>query len=435
MATKKKKKPAPRTATKKKAVKKKPAKKPAKKAAKKATRREGRGSPPPAAKKPAKKAPAKKAKAPIVWKFKTSKSALGIYIDEHLAWIGNSNGEIFGVTHKGEVQHQYQLPSGVKCLIADDAWRYAGCDNGNIYDLTGRVPRLVYEVGKNKEILWLDIHRGNVAVSDDAGGLTVVDAEDNLKWKQSDKKDGMGWMVRVDPTGVYHGGDRGVTKYDWQGKKAWSLKTSDILFGWQTDDAVYAGTVDGEVVVASKDKGKQLVVCKVPDSTPACAASPDGKYIFASSTQQIYCFDAAGKELWHVDSGCGVAMSMQYFREHLYIVTTDGTLACIDSSPAAIARARKGVVVKSTTRKAPKVAAADTSVHDTTDASKGVVVECLKEGSKLRVRVVSPGYHDDWFCQFPKDIREAGARYVVDDVREAAQGGFYRVLGDIKRLR
>jgi hypothetical protein len=74
-------------------------------------------------------------------------------------------------------------------------------------------------------------------------------------------------------------------------------------------------------------------------------------------------------------------------------------------------------------------------VEDTEDAGKGVIVECTKEGGKLRVRVVSPGYNADWFCQFPKDIREDGARYVVDEVREASQGGFYRVLGDIKRLR
>ena len=64
----------------------------------------------------------------------------------------------------------------------------------------------------------------------------------------------------------------------------------------------------------------------------------------------------------------------------------------------------------------------------------GVVVECYQDGANLRVRVVSPGYHSDWYVQFPKDIRQAGGRYVVEGVRESARGGFYRAYGDIRRL-
>jgi hypothetical protein len=50
------------------------------------------------------------------------------------------------------------------------------------------------------------------------------------------------------------------------------------------------------------------------------------------------------------------------------------------------------------------------------------------------VRVVSPGYNPNWKVQFPKDIRTEGDRYLVDEVRESARGGFYRAYGDIKRL-
>ncbi|MFE3451262.1 hypothetical protein ACFXJ8_20295 [Nonomuraea sp. NPDC059194] len=58
---------------------------------------------------------------------------------------------------------------------------------------------------------------------------------------------------------------------------------------------------------------------------------------------------------------------------------------------------------------------------------------CLREGDRLRVRVASPGY-EEWNVQFPRDIREAGARYIVEGVRPSGRGGFYRAYGEIRRL-
>jgi hypothetical protein len=70
----------------------------------------------------------------------------------------------------------------------------------------------------------------------------------------------------------------------------------------------------------------------------------------------------------------------------------------------------------------------------TADAGNGVLVECTSEGGQLRIRVLSPGYRSDYRVQFPKNIRQSGARYVVDGIRESSQGGFYRTYGDIRRL-
>lgn len=76
-----------------------------------------------------------------------------------------------------------------------------------------------------------------------------------------------------------------------------------------------------------------------------------------------------------------------------------------------------------------------TAVTTVSDAPAGsVVVECVTESGRTRVRVVSQGYDSAWNVQFPRAIREPGARYVVDALHAAA-GGFYRVRGDIRRLR
>lgn len=68
------------------------------------------------------------------------------------------------------------------------------------------------------------------------------------------------------------------------------------------------------------------------------------------------------------------------------------------------------------------------------DAGSGVVLKCNRIKGKLRIKVVSEGYNPDFNVQFPRDIRQEGARYVVDSVELSANGTFYRVLGDIRRL-
>lgn len=71
--------------------------------------------------------------------------------------------------------------------------------------------------------------------------------------------------------------------------------------------------------------------------------------------------------------------------------------------------------------------------------SNEVMLKCVKVGSKLRVRIISPGYYSDANCQFPKDIRKEGRVYKVN-VKEVvlAEGSagryFYRVKNGIQIL-
>lgn len=47
------------------------------------------------------------------------------------------------------------------------------------------------------------------------------------------------------------------------------------------------------------------------------------------------------------------------------------------------------------------------------ESSEYVYLTCVKVGSKLRVRIVSPGYYSDANCMFPRAIRMAGRKYRV----------------------
>jgi hypothetical protein len=159
----------------------------------------------------------------------------------------------------------------------------------------------------------------------------------------------------------------------------------------------------------------------------------------------VYCFAADGTRLWKLATGCGSAYSMQYRDGRLYLVTTDGSLACIDASEDAVREARAGRLpdtadVKATgwERVVPagRLEAVDATVEVAgPGCAGGVVVECYQEGVRSRVRVITPGYDPAWHVQFPKDIRTPGARYLVTELRPATRGGFYRTRGEIRRLR
>ena len=389
-------------------------------------------------------------KLPTVWSFRAQSQAIGLHVDDREVWGGWENGMVVAVDHKGKLKQRWRLPDGVDALIADEAWRYAGCHDGKVYDLTGRVPRVTYEVGEDARIHWIDVFRGNLCASDDNGACTVVDADQKLMWKAAPRGASAGWMVRADENGVYVGNSKGVSKYTWSGKKKWSAPSTQwVGFGWQEDTRVFAFTgfhqlSKAAVVAIDKETGK--VVARGScfskhehyDATvnaASCAADGNGR-IFAATAETLFCFDSKGKPLWEAPTACGTPCSMAVQGDRLFVATHSGHLAAIDISDKAIKAAKRKAGKQANAKRVAMMKVSKPAVETVSAKSaKGVIVECFTEGKKVRVRVVTKGYNADWFCQFPRDIRQAGARFVVDEVREATQGGFYRVLGNIRRLR
>lgn len=385
--------------------------------------------------------------APMLWRFRSGAAAFGIFVDDDRVWVGNQAGDVFTLAHGGEVLGRFGLPEGVKCIVADDFWIYAGCDDGRVYDLSGKVPHVAYEIAEDVDIFWLDIHDGVLGVSDANGGVTTVDHEDEFQWRRS----GNGthaWMVRCDDDGVYHGDSYGVAMYGARdGAPRWTTPTQGtVLFGWQEPDEVFAGTSQGWVHRLAKADGSERARYRCDAAVFSCATSPDGRYVFAGDNHSsVYCFTADGTRLWKLATGCGSAYSMQYRDERLYLVTTDGSLACIDAGETAVREARAGRLpvtadIKATGWERVVPAQAVEAVEVSVDAavsgaSGGIVVECYQQGARTRIRVLSPGYDPTWHVQFPKDIRTPGARYLVTELHPAARGGFYRTRGDIRRLR
>ncbi len=399
--------------------------------------------------------------APVLWKFNTGRNAFGIFINENHAWVGNENGDIYVLDHLGTLLSQYKLPEGVKAIVADGEWIYAGCDDGNVYDLTGKIPRIAYEISENVDIFWIDVNNALLGVSDANGKVMIANHENEDLWER--KSAGYsGWMVRCDQDYVYHGHSAGVTAYHgWnQPVVKWTTPLGgSVLFGWQEKNTVYAGCSNGKVYELNKSDGKIIAECKCDNAVLSCATSPDGEYIFAGdSFSSVYCFKKDGTRLWKLGSGCGSPLSMQYYKDKVYIVTTDGSLASIDASESAIKAAEAGTVPVFVDIKAPKTTIAIVNSVETDDIEakkvsglSGVIVMCYSEGSKLRMKTVgsvsecsigtsnitasSTTFDTTWHIQFPKNLRQDGTYYLVDEVKESSTSGFYRAKGNIRRIK
>eukprot|EP00301_Raphidiophrys_heterophryoidea_P020715 c5335_g1_i1.p1 GENE.c5335_g1_i1~~c5335_g1_i1.p1 ORF type:complete len:725 (-),score=216.80 c5335_g1_i1:135-2261(-) len=536
----------------------------------------------------------------IKWQYVMNNKCFGIFVDENQCVAADESGLVAQLNHEGEMQKVWKLEQGVKCLVSDSGFFFAGCNNGALYDLTSGVPRKVAQLEEFSEIFWIDIHQGRTVASDRAGHVALVNCEGETEWvSKSDGTDG--WMVRVDESGVYHGHSMGVTKYDHLGNRLWHRQTAPVLFGWQEQHHVYASLVDpgcfdgeiakrlsregaksGEVVVSlmwdttddldlhlrcpcggeicfmqkrcacggeldvdmntafsmsnepvenifytnaprghfkiqvvqyTNRSGKAEVpfeVCvkvrsevhrfqkvakgcgsgqavtvyefdldaeagasssSATSSSVAAATSSQGEkpkkgvvkisketgevvqffdagssvpsvtqgggLVFGGVANAIKCFDAAGTEKFHLWTGAGSPMSMQYFNGMLFAVCTN-KLLCMDVSDSEVEKARRGI--GSIGRRLTYDSSAGDEVTEmvdvvsTTDTTGGVIVECVAEAGKLRIRPkAGQNFSASKNVQFPRNIREAGCSYVVGGLVDV-NNTFYRVTGDIKKL-
>jgi uracil DNA glycosylase/uncharacterized protein YegL len=75
------------------------------------------------------------------------------------------------------------------------------------------------------------------------------------------------------------------------------------------------------------------------------------------------------------------------------------------------------------------------SLPEVTSAGPGVELLCVREGGKLRIKVLTPGYEEDLPILVPRGVREEGVRYVADKLVLSSNSTFYRAEGQIRRLK
>ena len=70
----------------------------------------------------------------------------------------------------------------------------------------------------------------------------------------------------------------------------------------------------------------------------------------------------------------------------------------------------------------------------TDEVGDGVLIQIVKDKSKLRARVVSDGYDPNKNMRFPRSIRKEGVLFVVEEVKASNDDKYYIAYGKIRRL-
>lgn len=117
-----------------------------------------------------------------------------------------------------------------------------------------------------------------------------------------------------------------------------------------------------------------------------------------------------------------------------YRVQGDITRYAKPGEPDTFVAGSRSTRTRSSSSKPAKTPATAADLETTDTVGDGVLIQCVKDGSKLRARVVSDGYESTWNMRFPRSIREEGTLYVVDEVNTAPDGKSYIASGEIKRF-
>eukprot|EP01102_Stenamoeba_stenopodia_P010467 TRINITY_DN3155_c0_g1_i2.p1 TRINITY_DN3155_c0_g1~~TRINITY_DN3155_c0_g1_i2.p1 ORF type:complete len:350 (+),score=85.74 TRINITY_DN3155_c0_g1_i2:87-1136(+) len=346
---------------------------------------------------------------------------------------GDESGWLLDVDHDtGAIKNKVKLNCGVKAIVRDrGGFLYAGCNDGSVYDCTDlAAPRLMRPADPTSSyaIQWADIYDGNLLINQQSYGCSLLNIEGEVMWRHP-SSGYSAWTVRNDGSNVYYSNDSDLIALEFSsGKELWRRKVSNnITFGVLYDKMMYVSE-NGVSAVPTTNENDPIVKYEHSSSYASCAANEE--YVFGGSEKLVIYDRKTTKVVKVLSRSSGTILSMQIHNNRLYLVTLAKTFECVDLNNTS---------QKTTKTKFTQEGTAQSSVVETVEiareASAGdIVCECIKEGGRLRIRPVSAGYNSSWNVQFPSNLREEGAKYVVEELLEAANGGYYRAKGTIKKL-
>lgn len=269
---------------------------------------------------------------------------LDLWVDDQGCWLCLRDGRIVVLNHQGALIQQYQLPKDSHCLALLDETPYVACQDGNLYELTGKLPQAVYDLRPLNQtyyqylILALEAGQHHLAVADACGYLEVINTELRRQWQHHEPDHWQSWFLGSDEQTLYQGHYRGVTAYDLStGKRQWfqALETP-VLCGLVTTDSLIIACGNRTLYRLGKVpdlKTQEVSVTPFYTSTdiPYCLALAEDRTSFWLGTHnsRLERLDFTGTVKDDIQLGVGGITAIQAWREALYATTGQGIVVSL----------------------------------------------------------------------------------------------------------
>jgi hypothetical protein len=260
-----------------------------------------------------------------LWRVESGLQTVGLWVDEHV-WTGNDRGECYKLDkQKGTLRGSWLLPKECVAVVSDDAWKYAGCANGCVYDLTGSVARVAYQLGRAKPRLARGQPGRALRLGPRGDGQ-----RDRRRRLDSLAKEGQEGARSVGPAhrsrralSRQHGGASQVrlgrsARVEQQprrralrrGERRRRVRHRGICDQPPQDQDRLRRSRDGQGAMEQGDR-EQRARLRALDRRRSRRRVPrprGNRRVLAGVGEYVFCYDEQGALLWYAPTGCGLAL-------------------------------------------------------------------------------------------------------------------------------
>ncbi|MGL5034581.1 MAG: hypothetical protein ACRC6M_12360, partial [Microcystaceae cyanobacterium] len=139
-----------------------------------------------------------------------------IWVNEQGCWKSNREGWVLGYNHQGELVQQHKLSALARFLVAGEDSPLVSCEDGQIYELTGKNPQSIYQLKKPNPYSYRHLILAMVwaeellLIADSYGQLFCLNQNLESQWQNQVADHWQSYFLGADRQLIYQGYYRGL---------------------------------------------------------------------------------------------------------------------------------------------------------------------------------------------------------------------------------